>query len=47
MSLPEIPGKGYTAGLIWWGPIGGLFVILGTLLLTKVDVDPFFKKSAK
>ncbi len=47
MSLPEIPGKGYTAGLIWWGPVGGLFVILGTLLLTKVDVDPFFKKSAR
>ena len=45
MSLPEIPEKGYTAGLIWWGPIAALFVIAGTLLLTKVDVDPFLKKN--
>ena len=40
LSLPMIPGKEYTSGLIWWGPVSTVFVILGSLVLMKTNVDP-------
>lgn len=40
LSLPIIPQKGYTGGLIWWGPVCVLFVVLGSLVLTRTNVDP-------
>jgi len=40
LAMPEVPGKGYTGGLIWWGPVCVLFVVLGSLVLLKTNVDP-------
>lgn len=40
LSLPSVPNKDYTSGLVLWGPICSIFVILGSLVLMKTNVDP-------
>jgi GPH family glycoside/pentoside/hexuronide:cation symporter len=41
LSLP-ITAAGYSAGLLWWGPVSSLFLILGLLVLRKTNIDPDF-----
>jgi GPH family glycoside/pentoside/hexuronide:cation symporter len=47
LSLPNIPnpnfpGKSFSIGLLWWGPISMLFLLLGLLVLRKTNIDPDF-----
>ena len=44
LTLPNPPGKEYTSGLLWWGPIAAIFTILGNLVLLKTNIDPFMKR---
>lgn len=43
LSFPIIPQKGYSSGLIWWGPVCVVFVVLGSLMLSRTNVDPSLK----
>lgn len=45
LTLPNVPGRGYTSGLLWWGPIAAIFTLLGNLVLLKTNIDPFMKRS--
>lgn len=42
LSLPDVPGQTYSVGLLWWGPIASLALILGVLGLRTVNIDPDF-----
>nr|MDO8098779.1 MFS transporter [Candidatus Njordarchaeota archaeon] len=42
LGLPNVPGMNYSAGLLWWGPICSLILILGLLALRTVNIDPDF-----
>jgi GPH family glycoside/pentoside/hexuronide:cation symporter len=42
LDLPNATGKSFSAGLLWWGPVSSLFIILGLLVLRKTDIDPDF-----
>jgi GPH family glycoside/pentoside/hexuronide:cation symporter len=41
LSLPNTPA-GYSAGLLWWGPVSTVFLLLGLLVLRKTNIDPDF-----
>jgi len=41
LSLPRAPYGDYTYGLLLWGPIAALFVVLGSLILARTNVEPF------
>jgi Na+/melibiose symporter-like transporter len=41
MSLPAMPPNAYSLGLVWWGPVASLFVLLSIpLALWVVNPDP-------
>lgn len=42
LSLPNVSGKNFSLGLLLWGPICSVFLILGILVLRKTNIDPDF-----
>jgi Na+/melibiose symporter-like transporter len=42
LDLPNAPGQSFSVGLLWWGPVSSLFVILGLLVLSRTNIDPDF-----
>lgn len=45
LTLPEIPDRGYTSGLAWWGPVAATFVFMGIVVLRTTNIDPFLNKA--
>ena len=46
LSMPDMPDKGYTSGLVWWGPMCAVFVLMGSLVLARTNVDPRLPKGS-
>jgi len=47
MALPKIPGKTYSYGLIYWGPVVSLFLLLSILPILKANIDPPLEEMRK
>jgi GPH family glycoside/pentoside/hexuronide:cation symporter len=42
LGLPNAPGQTFSIGLLLWGPISAVFLLLGLLVLRKTNIDPDF-----
>jgi Na+/melibiose symporter-like transporter len=41
-NLPNVSGKNFSLGLLLWGPICTVFIVVGLLVLRKANIDPDF-----
>jgi GPH family glycoside/pentoside/hexuronide:cation symporter len=42
LGLPNVAGKNFSFGLLLWGPLSTVFLVLGLLVLRKTNIDPDF-----
>jgi Na+/melibiose symporter-like transporter len=47
LGLPNVPGQTFSEGLLWWGPVSSLFIILGLIVLRATNIDPDFEALEK